>query len=330
MFTEREKIIIENLVDEYISTGNAISSERLLTRSKLNCSTATIRKDLNNLESKGLIEGTHTSSGRIPTVKGYRYYIDNTLTRKPLSVEEQTAIKNLVYADADKNSIISTTTEFISEISDFAAVIGSLDNDKKVFLKLEVHKLSSTKALAVVIMDNNHIDNKIIDIMNIDSKKLDSCIKYLNENFSGVELRNIPQILTKSLENIRGEIDTALKVLNHFIYPDVDNFYVTGQSKLADSQDFYDIEKVKNLVELFEKKQTLRELLTDCISNENIQIYIGNESGSELLADCSVISATYKTNNETVGVLGVIGTKRMNYQRIVEIVDFTAKIFSKN
>ena len=213
MFTEREKIIIENLVDEYISTGNAISSERLLTRSKLNCSTATIRKDLNNLESKGLIEGTHTSSGRIPTVKGYRYYIDNSLTRKPLSVEEQTAIKNLVYADADKNSIISTTTEFISEISDFAAVIGSLDNDKKVFLKLEVHKLSSTKALAVVIMDNNHIDNKIIDIMNIDSKKLDSCIKYLNENFSGVELRNIPQILTKSLENIRGEIDTALKVL---------------------------------------------------------------------------------------------------------------------
>ena len=132
MFTEREKIIIENLVDQYISTGNAISSERLLTRSRLNCSTATIRKDLNNLESMGHIEGTHTSSGRIPTVTGYRYYIDNSLTRKPLSVEEQTAIKNLVYADADKNSIISTTTEFISEISDFASVIGSLDNDNEI------------------------------------------------------------------------------------------------------------------------------------------------------------------------------------------------------
>lgn len=330
MFTEREKILIENLVDEYISSGDAISSEKLLARSKLNCSTATIRKDLNNLESKGLIEATHASSGRIPTVKGYRYYIDNNLTRKPLSQEEQTAIKNLINADADKNSIISSATEFISEISDFAAVIGSLGNDKKIFLKLEVHKLSSIKALAVVIMDKNHIDNKIIDICNIDPQKLDSCVKYLNENFSGVELRSIPQILTKSLETIRGEIDTALKVLNNFIYPDVDNFFVTGQSKLVDSQDFYDIEKVKNLVELFEKKQTLRELLTNCIANENIQIYIGNESGSELLADCSVISAPYKTNNETVGVLGVIGPKRMNYQRIVEIVDFTAKIFSKN
>ena len=329
MLTEREKILIKNLVDEYISTGEAISSEKILVKSKLKCSAATIRKDLNNLESKGLIEATHTSSGRIPTVKGYRHYIDNNLRRKPLSIEEQAAIKNLINSDANKHSIISSTSEFISEISDFAAVIGSLDNDKKIFLKLDIHKLSSTRALAVVIMDNNQIDNKIIDIDNINSKKLDSCVKYLNENFAGIELKNIPQILTKSLETIRGEIDTALKVLNNFIYPDVDDFYITGQRKLVDSQDFYDIEKVKNLVELFEKKQTLKEILTNCISNENIQIYIGNESGSELLADCSVISAPYKKDNKTVGVLGVIGPKRMNYQRIVEIVDFTAKIFSK-
>jgi heat-inducible transcriptional repressor len=329
MLTEREKILIKNLVDEYISTGEAISSEKILVKSKLKCSAATIRKDLNNLESKGLIEATHTSSGRIPTVKGYRHYIDNNLRRKPLSIEEQAAIKNLINSDANKHSIISSTSEFISEISDFAAVIGSLDSDKKIFLKLDIHKLSSTRALAVVIMDNNQIDNKIIDIDKIDSKKLDSCVKYLNENFSGIELRKIPQILTKSLETIRGEIDTALKVLNNFIYPDVDDFYITGQSKLVDSQDFYDIDKVKNLVELFEKKQTLKEILTNCISNENIQIYIGNESGSELLADCSVISAPYKKDNKTVGVLGVIGPKRMNYQRIVEIVDFTAKIFSK-
>lgn len=329
MLTEREKILIKNLVDEYISTGEAISSEKILVKSKLKCSAATIRKDLNNLESKGLIEATHTSSGRIPTVKGYRHYIDNNLRRKPLSIEEQAAIKNLINSDANKHSIISSTSEFISEISDFAAVIGSLDSDKKIFLKLDIHKLSSTRALAVVIMDNNQIDNKIIDIDKIDTKKLDSCVKYLNENFSGIELRNIPQILTKSLETIRGEIDTALKVLNNFIYPDVDDFYITGQRKLVDSQDFYDIDKVKNLVELFEKKQTLKEILTNCISNENIQIYIGNESGSELLADCSVISAPYKKDNKTVGVLGVIGPKRMNYQRIVEIVDFTAKIFSK-
>ena len=329
MLTEREKILIKNLVDEYISTGEAISSEKILVKSKLKCSAATIRKDLNNLETKGLIEATHTSSGRIPTVKGYRHYIDNNLRRKPLSIEEQAAIKNLINSDANKHSIISSTSEFISEISDFAAVIGSLDNDKKIFLKLDIHKLSSTRALAVVIMDNNQIDNKIIDIDKINSKKLDACVKYLNENFSGIELRNIPQILTKSLETIRGEIDTALKVLNNFIYPDVDDFYITGQRKLVDSQDFYDIDKVKNLVELFEKKQTLKEILTNCISNENIQIYIGNESGSQLLADCSVISAPYKKDNKTVGVLGVIGPKRMNYQRIVEIVDFTAKIFSK-
>lgn len=329
MFTDREKIIINSLVEEYISTGEPVSSEKLLSKSKLKCSTATIRKDLNNLESVGLLEATHTSSGRIPTVAGYRYYIDHSLTRKPLSLEEQTAIKNLINSDVNKNNIISSTTELISEISDFAAVIGSLDIDRKIFLKLEVHKLSSTRALAVVLMDNNHIDNKIIDISSFKLSKLNSCVKYLNENFSGIELRNIPQILSSSLESIRGEIDTALKVLNNFMYPDVDDFLIRGQRKLVDSKEFYDIEKVKNLVELFEKKQTLKEILTNCLSNESIQIYIGKESGSDLLADCSVISAPYKKNNETVGVLGVIGPKRMNYQRIVEIVDFTAKIFSK-
>ena len=329
MFTDREKIIINSLVEEYISTGEPVSSEKLLSKSKLKCSTATIRKDLHNLESVGLLEATHTSSGRIPTVAGYRYYIDHSLTRKPLSLEEQTAIKNLINSDANKNNIISSTTELISEISDFAAVIGSLDIDKKIFLKLEVHKLSSTRALAVVLMDNNHIDNKIIDISSFKLSKLNSCVKYLNENFSGIELRNIPQILSTSMESIRGEIDTALKVLNNFMYLDVDDFLIRGQRKLVDSKEFYNIEKVKNLVELFEKKQTLKEILTNCLSNESIQIYIGKESGSDLLADCSVISAPYKKNNKTVGVLGVIGPKRMNYQRIVEIVDFTAKIFSK-
>ena len=329
MFTDREKIIINSLVEEYISTGEPVSSEKLLSKSKLNCSTATIRKDLNNLESIGLLEATHTSSGRIPTVEGYRYYIDHSLIRKPLSLEEQTAIKNLINSDVNKNNIISSTTELISEISDFAAVIGSLDIDRKIFLKLEVHKLSSTRALAVVLMDNNHIDNKIIDISSFKLSKLNTCVKYLNENFAGIELRNIPQILSNSLESIRGEIDTALKVLNNFMYLDVDDFLIRGQRKLVDSKEFYNIEKVKNLVELFEKKQTLKEILTNCLSNESIQIYIGKESGSDLLADCSVISAPYKKNNETVGVLGVIGPKRMNYQRIVEIVDFTAKIFSK-
>ena len=330
MFTERERILIENLVEEYISSGKAISSERLLGRVSLNCSAATIRKDLNNLESQGFIESVHVSSGRIPTVKGYRHYIDNSLTRKPLSSEEQYAIKNLISSQANQNTIISSTSEFISEISDFAAVIGSFDNDKKIFLKLEIHKLSSTRALAVVVMDNDHVDNKIIDINNVSDNKLTSCVKYLNEHFSGIELQEIPRILTKSLNNIRLEINTALRVLNNFITPDFDDFFVTGQRKLVDSNEFYDIQKVKNLVELFDKKQTLRELLINCISNENIQIYIGDESGSDLLSDCSLISAPYKKDNKTVGVLGVIGPKRMNYQRIVEIVDFTARIFSKN
>jgi len=330
MLTERENILIEHLVKDYISGGHAISSDRLLERTGLSCSTATIRKDLMKLESLGFIESTHVSSGRVPTVKGYRYYIDNNLKRKPLSKSEQESIKSLIRSNLNESSIISSTTEYISELSDFAAVIGSFKNDKKVFNKLEIHRLSSNKALAVVYMENNHIDNKIIDISNISSSKLSACVTYLNQNFCSIELREIPKILTKGLDNIRDEINTALKVLNNFIYQDSADFHVTGQKKLVDSSDFYSIEKVKNLVELFDKKQALKDLMVKCIENENIQIYIGDESGTDLLTDCSLISAPYQKNNRTVGVLGVIGPKRMDYERIVEIVDFTAKMFSKN
>jgi len=250
--------------------------------------------------------------------------------RKPLSQEEQTAIKNLIGSNMSDSSIISSTSEYISEISDFAAIIGSVDNEEKIFIRLEVHRLSTTRALAVLVMDNDHIDNKIIDINNISDIKLKLCIQYLNENFSGTQLRYIPKALSESLDRIRSEINTALRVLNNFIYSDMGDFFISGQSKLVDSREFYDIDKVKKLLELFDKKQSLKEILTKCISNEKIQIYIGDESGLNLLTDCSLISAPYRKDNKTVGVLGVIGPKRMNYQRIVEIVDFTAKIFSKN
>ena len=330
MLTERENLIIEHLVKDFISAGKPVSSERLLEKSKLDCSAATIRKDLNNLESQGFIESAHTSSGRIPTVLGYRHYIDHNLKRKPLSIAEQNSIKNLIKSNLNEKLIISSTSEYISELSDFAAVIGSFKEHKKIFNKLEIHKLSSTKALAVVLMENNYIDNKIIDISNISITKLNSCVSYLNDNFPGVELDKIPSILTQGLDNIRDEINTALKVLNNFIYVESDDFVMAGQKKLVDSSEFYSIKKVKNLIGLFEKKQILKDLMLKCIKNESIQIYIGDEAGSELLTDCSLITAPYRKNKETLGVLGVVGPKRMNYERIVEIVDFTAKIFSKN
>ena len=153
MLTERENILIECLVKDYIAKGNAISSDRLLEKTGLKYSTATIRKDLIKLESLGLVESTHVSSGRVPTVKGYRYYIDNNLKRKPLSKSEQESIKSLIRSNLNESSIISSATEYISELSDFAAVIGSFKNDKKIFNKLEIHELSSNKALAVVYME---------------------------------------------------------------------------------------------------------------------------------------------------------------------------------
>ena len=174
------------------------------------------------------------------------------------------------------------------------------------------------------------MDNKIFNIsVDLDEKKLNIFKNYLNENFVGQPIDEIPGLLKKGMAAIRNEINMLLKILTEFIKPEESGCIVNGQSKLVENDDLSNINKIKNLIELFEKKQTLAYLLNECMNTDGIKIFIGNESGEKLLTDCSLIAAPYMEQNKVIGVLGVIGPHRMDYQKVMEIVDFTAKIISK-
>ena len=330
MLTEREQVIIKYLVEAYIHNGNPVGSETLLKESSLNCSAATIRNELVTLEKRGLIRSTHHSSGRIPTVRGYRLFIDNYMTRKPLTTGEKQRLKTVILKNTDSKNIIATASETLSNLTDLAAVVTPIEQNKKVFQHIEFHKLSSNKILAILISNNDDVDNKIFNVaVDLSDEKLNIFKTYLNENFVGVPIHEIPRLLKKSMTTIRNEINTLLKILTEFIKPDESGCIVNGQSKLVRNNDLSNIDKIKKLIELFEKKQILAYLLTECINTDGIQIFIGHESGEKLLTDCSLIAAPYIQDNQIVGVLGVIGPHRMNYQKVMEIVDFTAKIMSK-
>ena len=215
-------------------------------------------------------------------------------------------------------------------MTDLAAVITPIEYDRKVFQHIEFHKLSSNKILAILISNNDDVDNRIFNVsLNLDEKKLNIFKNYLNENFVGQPIDEIPGLLKKGMTAIRNEINMLLKILTEFIKPDEAGCIVNGQSKLVENDDLSNINKIRNLIELFEKKQTLAYLLTECINTDGIKIFIGNESGEKLLTDCSLIAAPYMKENKIIGVLGVIGPHRINYQKVMEIVDFTAKIISK-
>lgn len=330
MLTDREQVIIKHLVEAYIDNGNPVGSETLLKESSLKCSSATIRNELVALEKRGLIRSTHHSSGRIPTVRGYRLFIDNCMTRKPLTSAEKQRLKAIIVQNKGTKNILESTSLTLSNLTDLAAVITPIEYDRKVFQHIEFHKLSSNKILAILISNNDDVDNRIFNVsLNLDEKKLNIFKNYLNENFVGQPIDEIPGLLKKGMTAIRNEINMLLKILTEFIKPDEAGCIVNGQSKLVENDDLSNINKIKNLIELFEKKQTLAYLLTECINTDGIKIFIGNESGEKLLTDCSLIAAPYMKENKIIGVLGVIGPHRINYQKVMEIVDFTAKIISK-
>ncbi len=330
MITDREQVIIKHLVEAYINNGNPVGSETLLKESSLKCSSATIRNELVALEKRGLIRSTHHSSGRIPTVRGYRLFIDNCMTRKPLTSAEKQRLKAIIVQNKGTKNILESTSLTLSNLTDLAAVITPIEYDRKVFQHIEFHKLSSNKILAILISNNDDVYNRIFNVsLNLDEKKLNIFKNYLNENFVGQPIDEIPGLLKKGMTAIRNEINMLLKILTEFIKPDEAGCIVNGQSKLVENDDLSNINKIRNLIELFEKKQTLAYLLTECINTDGIKIFIGNESGEKLLTDCSLIAAPYMKENKIIGVLGVIGPHRINYQKVMEIVDFTAKIISK-
>ena len=330
MLSEREQVIIKYLVEAYIHSGHPVGSETLLKESSLNCSAATIRNELVTLEKRGLITSTHHSSGRIPTVAGYRLFIDNCLTRKPLTVNEKGKLRAIMLENINSENIPTVASETLSDLTNLAAVVTTIKYTRKIFQHIEFHRLSSNKLLAILISNDDAIDNKIFNVSrDFSDEKLNIFKNYLNEHFAGKPIDEVPKLLKKSMIEIRNEINTLLKILTEFIKPDNSGCIVYGQSKLVENNDLLNIDKIKKLIELFEKKQTLAYLLTECINTDGIQIFIGDESGEKLLTDCSLIAAPYIQENKIVGVLGVIGPHRINYQRVIEIVDFTAKIMSK-
>jgi heat-inducible transcriptional repressor len=332
---ERAQLLLKALIENYIRDGQPVGSRTLSRDSGLSLSSATIRNVMADLEDLGFVASPHTSAGRIPTDKGYRFFVDTLLKLKPLRHEEIEDIERRLTSDAaNGRSLVQTVSQMLSNVSHMAGLV-TLPNPNYVALsQIEFIALSENRALAIMVMSNREVQNRVVQLDRYYStEELRRAANYLNEAFAGRSLPEVRAQLVGQLQETRQHmnqlmqdaIQMAQKVFD--TKPDEGVEYViAGETNLMGFAELSNVDRLKRLFEAFNEKHDILRLLDSCLRADGIQIFIGQETGYRILNDISVVTAPYMLDNRVVGVLGIIGPTRMAYERVIPIVDVTAKL----
>jgi heat-inducible transcriptional repressor len=335
--SDRAKKILSAIIDNYIEEGIPVGSKKIATYDRFNLSSATIRNVMSDLENLGFLSSPHTSSGRIPTPKGYRFFIDRLLQLQPVANEQVTSIKETVsQTKSNSKDLATNVSSTLSAITQLAGIVTVPKKQESILKEIDFIPLSEKRILAIVVINDAEVENKILQMKrSYTREELQISSNYLNQNYAGKSFEYIKDDLVKQIEetselaqslmnNIVSIADEVLKTQR------TEEYVVSGENKLMDFDELSDIKKLKELFQIFNEKQQLLQLLDKSISTSNIQIFIGEESGYKLLDNCSLITAPYTNEEGSIGVLGVIGPTRIAYQKVIPIVDITAKLLSQS
>ncbi|MGO8829006.1 MAG: heat-inducible transcriptional repressor HrcA [Steroidobacteraceae bacterium] len=333
--SERAQLLLKALIENYIREGHPVGSRTLSRDSGLSLSSATIRNVMADLEDLGFVASPHTSAGRIPTDKGYRFFVDTLLKLKPLQHEEIEDIERRLVSDAsDGRALVQTVSQMLSSVTHMAGLV-TLPNPHYISLmQIEFVGLSENRALAIMVMNNREVQNRVVQLERYYSaEELRRAANYLNEAFAGRSLPDVRAMLLKQLQETRQHmnqlmqdaIQVAQKVFDTQLEEQVE-YVIAGETNLMGFAELSNVDRLRRLFEAFNEKHDILRLLDSCLRAEGIQIFIGQESGYRILDDISVVTAPYLLDNQVVGVLGIIGPTRMAYERVIPIVDVTAKL----
>lgn len=333
ILNERSLQLLKALVERYISDGQPVGSRILSKDSKINLSPATIRNVMSDLEDLGLIHSPHTSAGRVPTVSGYRLFVDSLLTVKPLESKDLSRLHQSLTERDEGSDMISVASRLLSDLTKMAGVV-TLPRREVVFLRhVEFLPLSNTRVLVIFVTNEQEVHNKIIHTSRLFSAaELQQAANYLNSVYSGRSLVSVREALLKELQDDQQQVNQsmldAVKMAQQAFdqNSEKEDYVLTGETNLMGFSELSDMEHLKKLFEAFSQKQTVIHLLDQCMKAEGVQIFIGEESGYQVFDHCSLVTSSYSISDQVVGVLGVIGPTRMAYEKIIPFVDVTAKL----
>jgi heat-inducible transcriptional repressor len=328
MLDDRAKLLLKALVERYIADGQPVGSRTLSKATGLDLSPATIRNVMSDLEELGLIASPHTSAGRIPTARGYRLFVDTMLTVRR---DELSALESLSSLDTggQPQKVLSSAAQMLSSLSQFVGVVMA-PRRASVFRHIEFLSLSEHRVLVILVSPEGDVQNRIIQTSVIYTQsQLIEAANFLNSHYAGLTMEEVRLRLRSEVEQLRTEIATLMQAAVQS--PDEDNepneVVVAGERNLLSVSEFsQDMGNLRRMFDLFEQKTQIIRLLDVSNQAEGVRIYIGGESQVVPYQDLSVVTAPYEVDGQLVGTLGVIGPQRMPYERMIQIVDVTAKL----
>lgn len=330
---DRERIILTAILESYILSGEPVGSRTLSKGLDLGVSSATIRNIMADLTENGYLNQPYTSAGRIPTDKAYRFYVDSQPPTEGLPEESKQLIEETVSLPAASLEILlSNTTKLLAELTQFTGVVSAPRLGNTRLKRIEFIKLDTDQVYVVLITQSNMIYHKIIEVSeDLSQEFLRTVSNYLNDQFTDQSLVAIREQILERLLKEKEQYDQLLaqvvrlgkKALD---ISDEENLYVEGKYNIV--RDFHKVDKIKQLLMALEERISIVEILGETMNAEGVTVSIGHESQQDFLSECAVVSASYGNGSNLLGALGVIGPTRMDYLRIIPIIDYTAKMLT--
>lgn len=329
----RSRILLKTLIEHYIVEGQPVGSRALSRYSGLELSPATVRNVMSDLEEMGFITSPHTSAGRVPTALGYRFFVDSLLTVQPINRERLQELRGQLQPDQPQR-LLNSASHLLSELTQFAGVVISPRRDTLKIRQVEFIRLGENRILLIIVSTTGEVQNRILITQHAYSpSELTMAANYLTEHFAGLSFDDIRVRLQDELRQLRTDmselLNAAVEAGDAAAQDDSASYVVSGETNLLEVDDLTsNVTRLRELFKLFEQKTGLMQLMDLSNRAHGVQIFIGDESGLAQLDGCSVVTTGYRVDGKIVGSVGVIGPTRMAYDRVIPIVDITARLLS--
>jgi len=332
---DRAQHLLRVLIQRYIAEGQPVGSRTLSKDSGLDLSPATIRNVMSDLEDMGLVSAPHTSAGRVPTAKGYRLFVDTLVRYRQPQDEDIDVLREQIQRKADDaDALVASVSNLLSEFTQLAGVVTVPRGSHAALRQIEFLPLSENRILAILVINDREVQNRILHTeRDYTAAELQQAANYINEHYAGIEMLDLREQIIVDLENTRNSMNQAMHDIIAVAQSAMEGattpskpFVVAGETNLMDFAELSDVDTLRRLFEAFSRKRLILDLMDRSINADGVQVYIGEESGYGFLEDCSIVTAPYRLDDDTIGVLGVIGPTRMAYDRVVPIVDVTARL----
>ena len=333
---ERTQHLLKALVERYIRDGQPVGSRTLARDAGLDLSPATVRNVMADLEELGYLHSPHTSAGRVPTARGYRLFIDALLNLRPLDDREVETLRRRIDQPVQNSAELArSVSDLLSGATRLAGIVMLPRRNVVTLRHVEFLALSENRVLVVLVLNTQEVQNRIIQTRRpYGAAELQQAAHYLNEQFTGRDIQQVREALLRDLRETRDSLDRLMQTVVEMAEqtfetePVGEDYVVAGQTHLMQYADLSDLDKLRQLFEAFNHKRDLLHLFDQCLHAEGVQIFIGEEAGFEVLEGCSVVTAPYTVAGQVLGVLGVIGPTRMAYDRVIPVVDVTARLLA--